>query len=73
MHPIERIRREVFEMTQASFAEVAGVTQATVSRWERGEFEPSRDELSRIRDEARRKRLKWRDAWFFERPPEAAQ
>jgi transcriptional regulator with XRE-family HTH domain len=59
-------------MTQASFAEVAGVTQATVSRWERGEFEPSRDELVRIRDEARRKRIRWRDSWFFDQPSEGA-
>ena len=68
------IRRDVFRVTQRAFALIAGATQGTVSRWETGEFEPSRDQLARIRDEARARGLGWDDAWFFEAPtisPEA--
>lgn len=59
--------------TQAAFAAIAGVTQATVSRWERGEFEPTREQLQRIRDEAIRRGLKWDDRMFFERPAAATE
>jgi transcriptional regulator with XRE-family HTH domain len=66
MHPIERIRCELFKTTQKRFGAIAGVTQATVSRWESGDFEPTREQLGRIRNEARSLRLAWDDAWFFE-------
>lgn len=69
MSAIERIRKDVFSLSQAAFAEVAGVTQATVSRWEAGEFEPNRDQLERIRDAALRDGKDWDDKWFFEAPP----
>lgn len=69
MLSIEHIRCNVFHMTQAAFAEVAGVSQATVSRWEAGEWEPNRDDLARIRDAALTKGMDWSDAWFFEIPP----
>jgi len=47
MTHIERIRRKlgINQTTIASWAEVA---QSTVSRWERGEGEPSLTELRRI-------------------------
>jgi transcriptional regulator with XRE-family HTH domain len=66
MHPIKKIRRDIFRTTQSAFADIAGVNQATVSRWERGEFEPSRDEMAKIRDEARRRRIRWNDSLFFD-------
>ena len=72
MSEMAHIRRDVFKVTQRAFAQIVGATQGTVSRWEAGEFEPSREQLSRIRDEARRRGLKWDDAWFFEQPPQAA-
>jgi transcriptional regulator with XRE-family HTH domain len=69
MQPITHIRKSVFGLTQAAFAEVAGTTQATVSRWEAGEFEPDRDDLARIRSAALERDLPWDDRWFFEAPP----
>lgn len=70
MKPIERIRKEVFDLTQAAFAEVAGVTQPTVSRWENGEWEPNLDELENIRKAAQARGIHWEDSWFFERAAE---
>jgi len=47
-------------------AEIAGTTQATISRWESDGLRPSLRQLKRIRTEARRRHLKWDDSWFFE-------
>lgn len=68
MTPIAYIRTKVFDLRQTPFAEVAGTTQATVSRWENGELEPSRDNLDRIRGAALERGLPWDDRWFFEVP-----
>lgn len=68
MTPIFHIRRDVFKENQSRFALIVGVSQATVSRWEKGEQEPTRDKLAMIRDEARKRRIFWSDAWFFEAP-----
>lgn len=65
------IRRDVFKITQSEMARIAGVTQPTVSNWENGGFEPNRDELARIRQEAAKRRLKWKDGWFFVTPASA--
>lgn len=69
MHPIEHIRKNVLDITQGAFAEITGVTQATVSRWESRELEPSLGELDRIRAEVKARGLPWDDSWFFEAPP----
>lgn len=71
MHTVEHIRKDVFGLSQAAFAELAGVSQATVSRWETGEFEPNRDDLQRIREAAISAGKDWQDRWFFEAPSEA--
>jgi DNA-binding transcriptional regulator YiaG len=68
MNPIAHIRKTVFDVSQAAFAALAGVSQGTVSKWETGGLEPSRDELKRIRAAALAKGLKWNDRWFFEVP-----
>ena len=68
MGPIEHIRKTVLKATQADLGAIAGVTQATVSRWESGEFGPSLDEMTRIRSEAIARGILWDDAWFFETP-----
>lgn len=73
MKPVEHIRRNVFRLTQAAFAEIAGVTQATVSRWENGEFEPNLDDLERIRGAAKETGRPWDDSWFFDAPEQAAE
>ena len=49
MSPIEYVRKRVLALTQVEFAGIAGVSQGTVSRWEKSELEPSREEMSRIR------------------------
>jgi transcriptional regulator with XRE-family HTH domain len=61
-----RIRKGVFGETQRGFAKIAGTSQGTVSRWESSDLDPSRKQLARIRAEARRRNLRWNDAWFFD-------
>lgn len=73
MRPIEAIRKNVFRCSQAAFGEIAGTTQASVSRWETGQQEPSRDEMERIREAARARSLQWHDSWFFEVAPAPAE
>lgn len=70
MRPIQFIRQSVFNATQAEFALIARVTQATVSRWESDESssEPGRDDLGVIRAAAMDRGLAWNDAWFFDPP-----
>lgn len=72
MRPIEHIRKQVFGVSQAVFGEIAGTTQASVSRWESGELEPGRDEMARIRAEAQIRKLPLDDSMFFETPGQAA-
>lgn len=77
MNPLARIRKEILRITQSELAAVTGVRQATVSRWEKGELEPSREQLAAIRTYALSCGMAWDDLWFFEpRPapsePEAA-
>ena len=68
MKPIEHIRKRLFHVSQATFGEIAGTTQASVSRWEQGSQEPSQSELERIRNEAVLRGINWDDRWFFEIP-----
>lgn len=65
MSAIRHIRREIFKVTQAEFAALAGVTQASVSRWETGTA-PSLDDMHAIRAAAADRGIEWRDEWFFE-------
>jgi predicted transcriptional regulator len=66
MNTLRHIRQTVFGVTQVEMAGIAGVRQATISRWENDDCMPTLPALKRIRAEARRRRLKWSDAWFFE-------
>ncbi|GAA4247866.1 helix-turn-helix domain-containing protein [Azospirillum formosense] len=72
MKPIRYIRKTVLGVSQGEFARIAGSTQTTVSRWERGELEPSRSEMARIRDYAKASGKPWDDSWFFDPPAIAA-
>jgi len=68
MSTILHIRKNVLKLTQHGLAQLCGTNQATVSRWEKGELFPDLSQMSAIRAEVRRKRLKWDDRWFFEAP-----
>jgi transcriptional regulator with XRE-family HTH domain len=65
------IRKNVLGVTQSEMAVIANTRQATISRWENGGLEPSRDQLALIREEAIRRGLGWDDKWFFCAPPSA--
>lgn len=67
MNAIRYIRKEVFDLTQAEFAAIAGVTQATVSRWEGG-VSPSLEEVRAIRNAAADRGVDLKDEWFFDPP-----
>jgi transcriptional regulator with XRE-family HTH domain len=69
MNSIQHIREKVMGLKQKPFAEIAGVSQATVSRWETGELEPDRDNMERIRSAAIERGLELDYASFFKAPP----
>ena len=72
MNPMLHIRKHVFGVPQTEMAEIAAVSQGTVSKWESGSLAPDRNELERIRSEAARRGLSWDDSWFFEAPVEGS-
>lgn len=72
MSAIRHIRTDLFKVSQAAFAVIAGTNQSAVSRWENNSSEPDRDELARIRAEALRRGLAWDDRLFFEAPEQVA-
>lgn len=69
MNPMLHIRRDVLKVSQAELGRIAGASQATVSRWEAGELEPNWRQLAETRAEIKRRRLAWKDSWFFEPLP----
>jgi len=68
MSTLLHIRKEVLGISQAEMAEIASTTQATISRWERGELHPDLPQMTRIRCEALRRGLAWDDSFFFSHP-----
>ena len=74
MNAIQYIRTKVFDLSQAAFAaDVAKVSQPTVSRWEadgQPGSQPDREDMKRIREEAIARGLPWSDAWFFQTFPD---
>ncbi len=69
---IRRIRKDLFRISQAELGGIAGVTQATVSRWEAGRLVPNLLELERIRAEAKRRGVRLKPDDFFIAKPSAA-
>lgn len=65
MSSIGHIRKNIFRVSQTEMARIAGVSQATISRWENG-VSPSQDDMARIRSEALNRDIPWNDRWFFE-------
>lgn len=68
MSPITYIRTQILSLTQAEFAALIGTSQATVSRWELGRFQPNALWLARIRTVVKARGLPWNDEWLFEPP-----
>ena len=66
--PIRSIRKDVLGVTQKQLAELVGVTQGTVSKWEDGTLFPNVREMSIIRDFARKNGKPWSDSWVFDNP-----
>lgn len=66
MNRLLHIRTQVFGLPQAGMAEIAKVSQGTVSKWETDQLQPDRREMDRIRREAHKRGLDWDDRWFFE-------
>lgn len=62
MNPIKRVRKDILGINQNELAEAAGVTQPTVSRWEKGKQSPSVVEIERV---CARYRNKVKAADFF--------
>lgn len=69
MTPMLHVRKTVLGLSQAEIAAIARVSQGTVSKWEAGQLEPSREELDRIRTSALERGVEWDDRLFFEVPP----
>jgi transcriptional regulator with XRE-family HTH domain len=66
MNTLLRIRLEVFGVSQREMARIACVTQSTISKWESGRQIPLATALENIRREAKRRRVRWNDRWFWE-------
>lgn len=66
-NPMGFIRTYVFAVSQRTFADLLGVTQPAVSKWEvKGSCEY--ETMCSIRDIASRLKLDWDDSFFFEIP-----
>lgn len=65
MSNFRQIRKDLFQVSQSEFGEIAGVTQATVSRWEAGISTPNLAELARIREAANQRGLSLSADDFF--------
>jgi transcriptional regulator with XRE-family HTH domain len=72
MSPLLHIRKNVLGVTQVEMAAIAGVRQATVSRWETDRLQPGHEQMAAIRAEAIRRGVAWDDALFFAAPAGAA-
>lgn len=68
MNTLKRIRVDVFDVRQPEMARIAGVSQSTVSRWEKGEFTPGIEPLRNLRKAALERGLPWDDALILESP-----
>jgi transcriptional regulator with XRE-family HTH domain len=73
MTPMQHIRKAVFRISQSEMASISNTSQATVSRWEKGELSPDLSQMARIRDEAQSRGIEWSDGFFFDAPDPAPE
>jgi len=68
MNTIRHIRTNIFGVSQTAFAKIAGVKQASVSRWESSNDSsaPTLAEMVAIRNAALDRGLNWNDSYFFQ-------
>lgn len=69
MNAMTAIRKHVLKVSQMELAEIAKTSQATVSRWEKGELHPDIAQLQRIRTVAADRGIAWDDGWLFDPAP----
>lgn len=63
---IEKIRRDVFRMSQGDFARATGLSNDKVCKLESGSRRLTYADMFAIRTAARAGRIAWDDMWFFE-------
>lgn len=68
MNAIKTIRKDVLHLTLRELAEILGVSQGTVSKWENGQHGPTVEHLAKVRAYAQRSGIAWSDSWFFGDP-----
>lgn len=73
MTPMQHIRKAILRISQSEMASIASTTQATVSRWEKGELVPDLAQMTRIREEAQARGIDWSDGFFFGDAPAPEQ
>ena len=69
--PPSFVRRLVFGMTQAVYAEALGLRQGTVSKWESAGKFTSVEAMERVRALGEAQKIKFNDTWLFEVPDAA--
>lgn len=60
----EYLRRKM-ALSQEEIAEICGVRQATISRWEAGRGEPDRVQLHRLRKAMHKRGIEFNNEWFL--------
>ena len=68
MSTMKHVRTVVLGLSQTEFAEVTGVNQATVSRWDQDKAFPDLKAMRKIREFAKSRDIPWDDSVFFDAP-----
>jgi transcriptional regulator with XRE-family HTH domain len=71
MTPFKHIRKFVLAATTGQMAEICGVSQGTISKWENGLHSPDLAAITRVRDHVKASGKEWDDSWIFEVPTAA--
>lgn len=57
--------RKKLGLSQQKMAAMMGVDQSSISRMEHGKCETTVNQVKKLRDQAKKRRMPWRDAWVF--------